>query len=301
MTPETKSSASAKGRLSTAVRTQQLYPWRRAPDLKYHLYWAPVSGFPARKDEREWMLRFFDAFNEIAKTQFQLQPEVFVQMSAVSKNRDAFIRNARTFRPRAGVSRRPGETALMPDPEKLEREAASAAKPGFDPLSLVPNQCLWLSAKAEHEARHLFQTGGGLSLFYRKAPPAPKPVPFQIPQQILDKYAELKKFDLESLYNLALGSDEFGKQAKTVFGAGLENELGFDVLPFIVPRMDAAAFFAMGADDIKNFFSVIEICVQESPTDDGFLLATGADMEKPLARTVTLLRQQGLIYPEQGT
>ena len=300
MTPEAKPQVSAKGRLSTAVRTQQLYPWRRAPDLKFHLYWAPVSGFPARKDEREWMLRFFDAFHEVAKTQFQLQPEVFVQISAVSKNRDAFIRNARTFRPRPGISRRPGETALLPDVEKLESDAKAAAKPGFDPLALLPSHCYWLSNKAEHAVRQLFQTSGGLSLFYRKAPPPAKPLPFQIPQQILDKYTDLKKFDLGGLYNLALGSDDFGKQTKAVFGAGLEQELGYDVLPFIVPRMDAAAFFAMGGEEIKSFFSVIEICVQESPADDGFLLATSVDMEKPMSRTVTLLRQQGLIYPDQS-
>jgi len=300
MTPEVKPQASAKGRLSTAVRTQQLYPWRRAPDLKFHLYWAPVSGFPARKDEREWMVRFFDAFNDVVQTQFQLCPEVFVQLSAVALMRDAFIRNARTLRPRTGVSRRPGETTLLPDPAKLESEAKTAAKPGFDPLSLLPSQCFWLSHKAERDARQLFQATGGLSLLYRKSPGPPKPLPFQIPQQLIDKYAALRKYDLEALYNQATNPDDFGARAKTIFGAGLEKELGFDNLPFIVPRMDAAAFFAMGADDIKNFFSVIDICVQESPTDDGFLLATSADMEKPMARTVTLLRQQGFIYPDQS-
>ena len=33
--------------------------------------------------------------------------------------------------------------------------------------------------------------------------------------------------------------------------------------------------------------------------DGGFLLATLADVDKSISRTVTLLRQQGLIYPEQ--
>ena len=299
MTPETKPQATAKGRLSTAVRTQQLYPWRRAPDVKFHLYWAPVSGFPARQEERNWILRFFDVFNEVAKSQFELQPEVFIQVNVVARMRDAFIRNARAFRPRSGISRRPGETTLLPDPAKLEQDAKAAAKPGFDPLALLPSHCFWLSNKAEHEARHLFQTSGGLALLYRKNPPPSKPLPFQIPQQILDKYQELKRFDIEALYNQALKTDDFGSRAKAVFGAGMEQELGFESVPFIVPRMDAAAFFAMGAEEIKSFFSVIDICVQESPMDGGFLLATLADVDKSISRTVTLLRQQGLIYPEQ--
>jgi len=301
MTPKVKAPISAKGRLSTAVRTQQLYPWRRAPDLKFHLYWAPVSGFPARKDEREWMLRFFDAFNEAAKTQYQLQPEVFVQASALTHARDDFIRYSRDLRPRQGISRRPGESGYLQDPDQLLQEAqAASAKPGFNPLSLLPSQCYWLSNKAEQQARQIFQTTGGLTLLYRKASAPPKPLPFQVPQEILNRYKDLQKLDLGELYNRATNPDDFGSRAKAIFGAGLERELGFDALPIIVPRMDAAAFFAMGPDDIKGFFSVIDICVQESPADDGFLLATSVDTEKLISRTVTLLRQQGFIYPDQS-
>ncbi len=295
----TEADASAESivrkRLSTAVRTHQLFPWRRAPDVKFHLYWAPVSRFPALPDEHTWMVRFFDAFNEAVAAQSQLRPEVIVSFQVIAHSRDGFIRHAREFRPRPGLSRYPGETAVTPDRDQL----VNARVAGKDPASLVPGSCLWLSNKAERAERELFQTSGGLTLLFRKDPGPPKALPFQIPQILIDKYPQIKKADLTRLYNEAYNPDGMWPQLKAAFGAGLEHLSEFEATPFIVPRMDAAAFFRMGAEETEKFFSVIDIYVQESPEDRGILLASRTDFEKPIARTVTKLRQDALIYPDE--
>jgi hypothetical protein len=288
--------ATVRKRLSTSVRTHQLFPWRRAPDLKFHLYWAPVSRFPAPPDERTWMLRFFDAFNEAVAAQFELRPEVIVSFQVIAHNRDGFIRQAREFHPRPGLTRYPGETAVMPDREQLLNGAHT---PGKDRASLIPGSCLWLSSKAEQAERELFQTSGGLTLLFRKDPGPPKALPFEIPQILLDKYPKLKQIDMSRLYNEAYNPDGLWPQLKSAFGGGLEDLSEFKATPFIVPRMDAAAFFKMGAEEIEKFFSIIDIYVQESVEDRGILLASRADFEKPIARTVTKLRQDGLIYPDE--
>lgn len=287
--------ATVRKRLSTSVRSHQLFPWRRAPDLKFHLYWAPVSRFPAPPDEHTWMVRFFDAFNEAVAAQFQLRPEVIVSFQVIAHNRDGFIRHAREFRPRPGLSRYPGETAVLPDPGQLVKDAFA----GKERESLIPGSCLWLSSKAERAERELFQTSGGLTVLFRKDPGPPKAPPYQIPQILLDKYPKLKQFDLTRMYDEANNPDGLWPQLKSAFGAGLEHLSEFEATPFLVPRMDAAAFFRMGAEEIEKFFSIIDICVQESVEDRGILMASRTDFEKPIARTVTKLRQDGLIYPDE--
>ncbi len=286
--------ATVRKRLSTSVRTHQLFPWRRAPDLKFHLYWAPVSRFPASADEHNWIVRFFDAFNEAAAAHFELRPEVIVSFRAIAQNRGGFIRHAREFRPRPGFSRYPGDATLLPSDQMV-----NGSKAGKDPASLVPGSCFWLSSKAGQAERELFQTSGGLTLLFRKNPGPPKPPPFQIPQILLDKYPQLKQIDLPAVHNDVSNPDGLWPQLKSAFGAGLDHSMEFEATPFIIPRMDAAAFFKMGAEEIEKFFSIIDIYVQESTEDGGILLASRTDFEKPIAHTVTKLRQDGLIYPDE--
>jgi hypothetical protein len=287
------------GRLSTVVRPPQLKPWRKAPDVPFHFYWMPVSAFPTTFERKRWMVGFFEQFGETLRTRFNLAAEVFLHHKSVVADQASFVGNARKFRPMIGLARRPGSSSLpvFPAMEELQRLAKSGEI--IDMTKYVGDLCHWFTMKLEREQRAIYQGCGGLSLIYRKPDPKVKPPEIPIPPQFRARMDFLKTIDLDAMLKGAFAlTDEFLAKSKALFGKGLEQEPLYEALLYIVPLWTANDLFALTAPEIEAAFGLFDVYVRESPEDDGVLMASRTDFEKPMVQAIIALRQQGLLYPE---
>lgn len=117
----------------------------------------------------------------------------------------------------------------------------------------------------------------------------------------------MKKFETYGIRNvegkMATGAaltDGFLARSKEIFGIGLEAEPQFPGLPFIIPLLSAANFFNYPHEEVHRWFELFDVYINESPTDQGVLMAVKDDFDSPLVELLQQMRQNGLEYPEGG-
>ena len=91
-------------------------------------------------------------------------------------------------------------------------------------------------------------------------------------------------------------------KTKAVFGRGLEEELQYPGMKFIVPLLSAQDFSDALPAEIEEWFTVFDVVVTESPADKGLLLASKheLDLDLLLQEIVETMREDGEVYPEFG-
>lgn len=299
----TQPTASRRQRLDPVDKSAAYLPWQRAAQLSScQLYWMPVHSYPIPFRQRQWLLRFWDEFsNTIAATR-RAKAELFLQMKVIQPNlRDAFLRHSRQFSPVFGLSRRPG--SALPDlPDEQYIQDLQKGRRSYDHKELQPDYCYWFLYKDEKRQREAFLGHGGLAAFYKRPDPETKAPKIEIPRRLQNDErfrSILAQFDLQRLTEgLQSLQSPFLKKSKEIFGSGLENELQYPGLLFIVPLFESTCFFEASNDDIQQWFSVFDICLTESPKDKGVLLASRCDIEDDLIVLLERLRQEGYMYPQ---
>ena len=302
--PETRWKETRSGRpgdrSAPADPADDLLPWRCAEDLKTcSLYWLPTAGFPALAAQRQWLMLFLDRLKSLLGRQFGLRGELFLQSKSLLPGalRSEFLRTAREFCPIMGIAAQPGSEARLALTDEEVKEIADGGHP-FDVDRAYPDYVYWFANKQEQKQRDLFFGHGGMTIAFLK--PDPKTQPPKLPfTSGMRKHPVFQAFDVDALHAQTFALlDGFQEKSKQLFGAQMEQDPQFEGLRFILPRLESRHFFEQPAQEIKKWFELFDVYVQESPADGGILLASHLDLEQELTHLLRHMKGLGLRYPE---
>ena len=303
---ETELSDRPRSRLEP-ITEQKLGPWRKSLSVDTcHLYWMPTEGPPVSFRQKQWCLSFFTHLRERLFEAEEMQSNLFLQMKVLYPDlMDSFLRNATRFAPVLGLSRRRGASLpQLPNDEYVEKLQQGKIK--YDHKAIQPDYCYWFLKAETQEQTQLYFGLGGLMMLFAKPPeqekvalPTISPGVAAHPQFAgLLANGRLEKM-METLVRMK--SPLFPK-TKAVFGRGLEEELQYPAMKFIVPLLSAQDFSNASPAEIEEWFTVFDVVVTESPVDKGLLLASKyeLDMDLLLQEVVETMRENSEVYPEFG-
>jgi hypothetical protein len=291
--------ARSESRLTPLDRNRELRPWQRAAQLtRCFLYWMPVNGFPIPADQRLWILQFFSRLSDLLTKKHQLRAEVFVKFKVIYPGLlNTFLKNSREYHPMLGLGRKPGaQLPAIPTVEDLQPLIEGREK--FDFGKYTGDYCYWFVNKFEKRQREdFFGHGATLTLFLKPDPAtvAPK-LPFT--PELRKKSEVLRRFDPDPLIAKAFAlKDGFLSQSKQLFGVGLEHEPQYKGLLFVLPLLGTQDFFGQPAEEAEKWFQVFDVYINESPTDNGIVMAFKSDIEEDLVALLQEIRDEGFNYP----
>jgi hypothetical protein len=295
-------------RLTPLDRSTELLPWKPAHQFKNcFLYWAPVGQFPIPVAECRWHLDFLTLLVDRLRQSRKLIADTFVDARVATENEalhKILLNTAMEFRPLLGFARPPGakipETAV-PQAD-LDAFARGERKP--KPSDYLPSYCYWFVNRSGERQRELFFGHGGMTVLFVKPDPKTEPhpelaqlLPYVMRSKMLAPLRE--KIDIGKMVMSPnpLAGDFRGK-SKAVFGEGMEPDLQFQGLPYIIPRLQTRDYFTAEPKKLEAWFSVFDIYLRESPEDAGLLLASKENLEEDLLSVLGRMRSEGKNYPE---
>jgi len=241
-------------------------------------------------------MAFLDRLIPLLSTHFGLRPEIFLQSKMDDVLRTPFIKTARQFTPTLGWVRRPG-TKPQPVPTKEEVQAAIKSNKRIDVSELTPPTCYWFLKKDEKAQRANFLGYGGLGIHFLKPDPKTIPPALPFPDAMREHFQQLPIAALEKLLAAAFATkDGFLSKSKQLFGVGLEDQMGFEGIPYILPQLRSEDFFSQPKEECEKWFQLFDVYVIESPVDQGILLASKTDLENQLSELLIHMREEGLNY-----
>lgn len=294
-----------KTRLEPATTDSDLRPWHKSEtQAGCHLYWMPFTS-PASFMQRRWALEFFRRFRPAVCEKTGTAANLFLQMKVIYPElSDSFIRTSPEFMPVTGLSRRPGAPLpALPDAAYIER--LQKGKETYDHKGMQPDYSYWFLKDETEQQEALFFGFGGLTTIFAKVeesglpkqrptiPPALSKHP-QFAPLLADNAVEKMMSSLERL------ASPFFPRSKKIFGKGLEDDLSYRGLKFIVPLLSTESFREATPDDIEDWFTLFDVIVTESPQDKGLLLASreDLDLDEMLSSVIDAMKAEGQTYPE---
>ncbi|MFZ0731909.1 MAG: hypothetical protein WAM79_06265 [Candidatus Sulfotelmatobacter sp.] len=288
-------------RLTPIDRDADLYPWRRAHGLTWcFLYWIPVASFPVPTSQRHWLMIFLDRISSLLATQFDLRSEVFLQYKVLYPNlMKIFVNSAVDFGPLPGLGRKPGSQIPPPITEQDIQDMMDGKKYDFN--EWVADYSYWFVNKSAKKQRELFLGYGGMTTIFLKADPKTKPPVIPFSPAIRNYFPIFQKFDVDGLvgHTFAL-MDGFQEKSKKLFGDGLEEEGQLRGIRFILPLLSTQHFFSQHEEAREKWFQLFDVYINESPADQGILLASKIDLEQHLIALTKRMREENLEYQERG-
>ena len=278
-------------RLTPLDRYDELLPWRRAKRFtRCFLAWMPISAFPSRDSEVQWLLRFTSLLCDRLKTDFKLEPHVFLEFKTAFKFKEQILRHSRAFLPLAGLGRHPG--AQIPAPPEESKEISDGKRRAEDYMA---DYCYWFLARSTARQCELFQGSGGLSILYWKADPKARPPEFSLPASIRN-HESFRQVDVMGMLAAACSMrDPFLARSKEIVGAGLKDALQAESVPFMIPLLNSAEIFALSEQELNAYFELFDVYLRESPADKGMVLASKHDLEEIL---IALMKEMRDFKPE---
>ena len=277
--------ASKRNRLSQ-VRT--FTPWVAAPKSQIadaSLFWLPVSGFPLRYGEKQWLLLFLERFSAAVTESKKLRCEHFMQQSEIRgplHNAYHQYKERCIIYPGLGRYTKGGATLFPPDGAPAIPEEGSEQSGERIGLSL-----LWFANKQPVPQRELFVGYGGFLAMFLPPDPKPKvrPPNFPMTPALRASHPALQRFDVEQIASgTSARLDEFLNRSKVLFGADLAHRSEMRRMEFVLPLLDSASIFAASAEERSVYFELFDIYIAESRKDKGMILL----FQKPEYQTMLL-------------
>ncbi len=267
-------------------------PWRRAKELtRCYLYWLPVVRNPMPAADLAWLQCFYDHFIPALTSKYELRPELFVHAKALYPHlMDEFARTSMEFGPLIGLSRRP-RTAIPAMLNEAEIADMIQGKKIFDFRRDLPDYSYWFTRKNERKQRQSFVGYGGLTMAFLPPDPGTKapPLPFS---PAMRRHPIFQQVDVDALHAQTFAlTDKFQQRSKELLGPDLANHPQYPGLRFILPLMKAEDFFCEAEATIREWLEVYPVLAQESPVDNGILLASKFDLDEDLIQVLEAMPQ----------
>ena len=279
---------------------RSLYPLERSTKLQScALYWVPVFSQPFAWKEQQWFMALFDRLHVFLADKHRLRQEAFLQMKLIAplgEPKDLFHRHQMELMPRMGLSRKPG-AALPKIPTEEDLAPVMKGKQKFVFNDYIGDYCFWFLTRKEQWRRNLFLGHGAYTMLYMPHDPktTPPPVPDYPAFRANPVFA---KFDVDALWETThLLSDRFGPASKAVFGRGLEEDPSFAGLPFVIPRVNSRDLHNLEPNEMEEWFTIFDVLIQESPDDNGVLIASRHDLDEPLGQILEAMRSDRIDHP----
>ena len=289
----------------TPTREQTIAPFVRAESLEdISLYWLPVSRFPMRPDQGEWINDFQTRLAAHLRTTQDLREEVFLRFKAIYPDLDdTFIKTSAEFRPIVGGGIAPGES-LPPAADfiSVKTEVENATKQGtpVDVYRWMPDLTYWFARKKAPAQRKHFLGHGGLTTVFLPPSKDVSPPPIKLPRFVktapgFDRFGETKmQEEIDFAYSLR---DPFLQKSKEMFGDPYRADPGYGGLLFVLPLFTAASLLGATADQREAWFTLFGAYLTESTTDNGIFLATKEpDFNPELFAILDAMHEDGRRY-----
>lgn len=289
-----------KPRLSDSLE-QPLAPFARATSVTAaSVYWMPVNQFPIPFRQREWILSLITRLSAHFE-QAKLLEETFLGLKYTRQELNRrFTQTLLEYNPITGLLLAPGEglpaTPSSLDIKKLVDNPDSNAE--INVQHLVPDYTAWFLAKKAAAQRQDFLGVGGMMMLW--VPPDPKGPPEKLR---LSKAAQTHPafigHDLDAQFmKLHSMQAPWLKQSKEVFGKTLKEEAIYQGIPFILPKLNAAAFTSATEEQLTEWFGIFHACCIESEKDGGLLLAIAEpDFDETLQQILQAMLDEDMRYP----
>lgn len=320
------------------VDSKALLPWRWAESMRScSLFWIPVNFKPIPRGQREWLLEFFTRLSTRLSETSGLQPEHFMQMQIVDENEqlrksfmDAMLKESPMLG-RCWLPRGKAPTAVSDE----EVELLASKKKAFHAYDYAPAKAWWFLSRDTDALRERYLGYGGLTAFFLKpsaeekltvVPPVastkmiiPKFLrkepglkvvledfnpqkPNQIPGFVRNHPAMKQVFsifDVDKVQekNRTLMSP-FRDQTKEIFGVGISHDLEYEGILFVLPKLASEDFFSRTDQEIRHWFEVFDVYINESPEDEGIIMACKDNLRPLVASIVEEMRNKGYRYWE---
>ena len=276
-------------------------PWiqadsRQLPDCS--LFWIPVSGFPARQQEKVWISEFLTRLSQFLDQDHGLRGEVFVQYKALGGELgDPFRSYSQQCVKLMGLGRfADSPLPSFPTAEEL-KEAVDGGK-AVDFRDWLGDYLIWFIGKQPERQRELFLGHGAMTTIF--LPPDPKTKMPKLPftPALRESLPVFQKMDVDGLFAGAFAmQDQFLEKSKKLFGGGLEDKPEYPGIAFILPLLDSSQFFLASPELRADWFKLFDVYVTESKKDKGFLLAFQKDVYgSVLLDVMESMTKDGFLY-----
>jgi hypothetical protein len=320
------------------IDSKALLPWRWAESMhSCSLFWIPARLGSIPRSQREWLLEFFARVSAHLSETSKLHAEHFMQMQTIDEDeqlRKDFTNAMMKESPMLGRCWLPRGKQPTPATDQ-EVELLASKKKEFRPYDYAPPQAWWFLGRNADALRERYLGYGGLSFFFLKpdteedvapAPPAmdtPMMIPkflrndpglkvlledfdLQKPNQVpgfLRNHRAMKQvfslFEADKMHEKSkVLMSPFRELTKEVFGSGIPRDLEYEGILFVLPKFASQDFFAQTDQQIRRWFEVFDVYINESPEDEGIILAGKDNLAPLIASIVGEMRGKGYRYWE---
>jgi hypothetical protein len=288
-------------RLSDIKTLRHLLPFYRATTIEdISLYWLPVSEFPIKFRQREWILKFLDRFTaEMAKKKQVAENFLLMKHTRTDLN-DRFVNTITEYRPMTGILLAP-QQQLPAVPTSLEVKELTESHGPDGVLNLdhlVPDYCCWFAGGEESAHRRDFFGVGGMLTLWIDEGQEPQPFQFEIPK-VIATHPAMKGVDFHEQMRKGMRLQHpFLKRSREIFAAHLpDGPVKRDSL-FILPRLSSHHFTDATPDTRKSWFEIFSAYCIESDEHRGILLALKEpDFDEELIAILEAMKENGEEYP----
>lgn len=286
--------------MTTPIKHDHYFPWRRADALVGSaLYWMPVSAFPCRKGEKQWLQQFLLAFDQEMKEALQCRTEVFVHRDAIYPDMmEPLLLHLQELNPVPGVMRMYGEPLRKaPNPREILQIVAEGKMESL--TSLGSDVGWWFAKKNASQQRDLFLGLGGMVNVWLPPDPKTAPPPFHMPERAL-KNPAFAGMDIMGAVAVTYSfADSFLANSLKTFAPELKADPQYQGYPFALTLFKSEDIFSAGGEKREEWLRLAPCYLVESRPDRGILLWGTPDIEDILRRVLQALREQKLEYPAQ--
>ena len=262
------------------------------------LYWLPVSRFPMRSDQRDWLAALSARLAEHMQSTGKLREELFLRSKVLYPDLvDPFTRNSMQFRPITGGGIAPGGSLPPPlDMDSLKREVDKAVKEGglVDVQQWMPDMVYWFAAKRHSEQRQHFLGYGGMISIYLPPEPGAPPMPavprfMRTAPGFKDMGGDQMEAEMQFAYSLR---DPFLKKSKAMFGEPYKTDPSYEAILFVLPLFSTQTLLQADPEQRAEWFTLFDGYLAESIDDSGVLLALkNPDFDEELSQVLELVSQ----------
>ncbi len=255
-----------------------------------------MESFPPRHDQKAWLLEFLVRWTKVLAEHAGVRSECFLQYkTACQEPTEPFQRYAMKNTALPGYSRRPGSSVrTFPPAEEMKKALASG---DYDMHEWIPDMCYWFVPKKPAEHQKAFFGRGGMTILY--LPPDPKAAPPRLP--FTPKYRAampvFQQFDVDAIVAGAFSlRDAFMAKSKALFGVGMEEDVSYPGMVYIIPLLTCGNFLTATPEDRQSWFELFDCYINESPLDKGLVMGFQKNFEQQLIGVLESMARDGLDY-----